>query len=85
MKSLGTTAVAGLNRSPTRAVRGAIAFNSSIHLPPTAGSLVVKPVMLPPGWAKLAAKPLPIGSDTTANTIGIVRVSRASALVTGVV
>ena len=85
MKNCGGAAVAGLNRSATRTVRGAISFNSSIHLPPTAGSLVVKPVMLPPGRARLAAKPLPIGSATTANTIGIVRVSRASAPVTGVV
>jgi hypothetical protein len=36
-----------------RAVRGAISFNSSIHLPPIAGSLPVKPVMLPPGCANL--------------------------------
>jgi hypothetical protein len=39
------------------------------------------------GWTqgRNAAKPLPIGSDTTANTIGIVRVSHASAAVTAVV
>jgi hypothetical protein len=48
----------------TRTVRGAISFNSPIHLPPTAGSLVVKPAMLPPGCARLTPKPLPIGSDT---------------------
>jgi aryl-alcohol dehydrogenase-like predicted oxidoreductase len=38
-------------------------------------STKVKPVMLPPGWARLAARPLPIGSDTVTNTIGIVCVS----------
>ena len=41
--------------------------------------------MLPPGCANFAAKPLPIGSDTDVNTMGIVRVSRARAPITGVV
>src|SRR5258706_12033358 len=81
------TAVAGLNSNPIRTVRGAISFNSSTHFPPSvpAGSLDMKPVMLPPGCAMFAAKPLPIGSDTPANTIGIVFVSRARAPITGVV
>src|SRR5262249_52547654 len=43
----------------------------------------MKPVMLPPGCARFAAKPLPIGSDTPANTIGIVFVKRARAWITG--
>src|SRR5690348_8675895 len=68
------TAVAGLNSKATRTVRGAISFNSCTHLPPTAGSLTVKPVMLPPGCERFAAKPAPIGSVTPANTMGIVRV-----------
>src|SRR6516164_7644966 len=85
MKNWIGTAVAGLNSKATRTVRGAISFNSSTHLPPTAGSLTVKPVMLPPGCARFAAKPLPIGSVTDANTIGIVFVSRARAAITGVV
>jgi hypothetical protein len=34
--------------------------------------LTMKPVMLPPGCARFAAKPLPIGSDTPVNTIEIV-------------
>jgi hypothetical protein len=44
----------------------------------------MKPVMLPPGFAKLVTNPLPIGSDA-ANTIGIVLVSPCSAAVAGVV
>ena len=36
----------------------------------------MKPVMLPPGQLRLATNLLPIGSDTTANTIGMVRVCR---------
>jgi hypothetical protein len=42
------------------------------------------PVVLPPGRAMLAAKPLPTGSDTPTNTIGMVPVSRSSAAVAGV-
>jgi hypothetical protein len=72
-----------LNSSATRSVRGAISFRSSIHLPPISGSTKVKPVRLPLGCARLVAKPLPIGSETTTNTIGMVLVSLASALVTG--
>ena len=43
------------------------------------------PVMLPPECAKLAAKPKPIGSATYTNTTGIIGVSWARALITGVV
>ena len=39
--------------------------------------------MLPPGSDKLLTKPLPIGSDTAANKIGIVRVSCCKAAVAG--
>ena len=38
---------------------------------------------LPPGRARLATKPAPIGSETVTNTIGIVRLSRCNAAVTG--
>jgi len=37
---------------------------------------LMKPVIFPPGRVKLATKPAPTGSETTTNTIGIVRVSR---------
>jgi hypothetical protein len=74
----------GLNSSAMRTVRGAISFNSPTHFPPNAESRAAKLVMLPPGCARLAAKPPPIGSARSANTIGIVCVSRARALTTGV-
>ena len=45
---------------------------------------IVNPVMLPSGRAMLATNPLPIGSDTDTNTIGIVRVACISAVTTGV-
>src|SRR6516164_9216227 len=61
-------AVAGLNSIATRAVRGAISLSSSSHLAAIVGSIVTKPVMFPPGCGKLATKPLPIGSATSAKT-----------------
>ena len=79
------TAVVGLNSKTTRAMGGEISFNNSTHLPAIAGSTALKPVILPPGWARLAPKPAPIGSATVTNTIGIVGVSWARALVTDVV
>jgi len=44
---------------------------------------IVNPVMFPSGRAMLATNPLPIGSDTDTNTIGIVRVTCISAVTTG--
>jgi hypothetical protein len=64
----------GLNSIATRAMRGAICLSSSSHLPAIVGSVKMKPVTLPPGRAKLATKPLPIGSATIAKTMGMVRV-----------
>ena len=40
--------------------------------------------MLPPGRAKLATKPVPTGSDTAANTIGMTAVACFAARVGGV-
>ena len=42
-------AVAGLNNIATRVTRGALSFSSSSHLPAMVGSMLVKPVTLPPG------------------------------------
>ena len=58
---------------------GEIALSISIHLPPIEAAKLVKPVALPLGRARLAVNPLPTGSETSVNTIGIVRVSRARA------
>ena len=44
--------------------RGAISLSSSSHLPAIVGSILMKPVTLPPGRGKLATKPLPTGSAT---------------------
>ena len=44
---------AGLNMATKRVTCGAISFNSSSHFPPMLVSKLVKPVVLPPGVAKL--------------------------------
>src|SRR5262245_39461646 len=46
--------------------------------------MVADPGYVSPGRAKLATKPLPIGSADAANTMGIVRVSWSSAATSGV-
>src|SRR5215469_13762286 len=67
-----------------REIRGAISRINESHLPITEASIFRKPVMLPPGCARLETNPLPTGSDTHANTVGIVRVSACNAAVAGV-
>src|SRR6266511_2514661 len=78
-------AVSGLNMIAARLRLGAISLSSSSHLPPIELSMLMKPVMLPPGRDRLATKPSPTGSDAAAMTTGIVRVIRCTAAVTGVV
>src|SRR5262245_41790110 len=68
----------------TRAREGETSLRNSSHLPPIDASRLTKPVMLPPGRARLATNPLPTGSETTTKTMGRVLASRATAAVTGV-
>jgi hypothetical protein len=68
----------------TRVRLGAISLSMVSHLPVTLGSYCITPVMLPPGRARLATKPEPIGSATAANTIGMSWLSRCSAATAGV-
>src|SRR6516164_5459379 len=63
---------------------GRISLSIASHLPVTLASYSITPVILPPGRGRLATKPEPIGSATRANTIGIVRLSRCNAAMTGV-
>src|SRR6516165_7070724 len=51
----------GLNRKPTRVISGATSLSNSTHFPVIEDSKFVNPVTFPPGWAKLATKPSPIG------------------------
>jgi hypothetical protein len=67
----------------TRFTLGAISVSSSSILAPIAASDVKKPVIFAPGRERAATNPSPTGSVTTTNTMGIVRVSRWSAAVTG--
>ncbi len=77
-------AVSGLNTRAIRVTRGAICFSASSHLPAIEGSKLVNPVMFPPGCAQLSTKPLETGSETSAKTIGILRVASLSAATLGV-
>jgi hypothetical protein len=73
--------VSGLNISPIRVSAGAMDLSSSPDFPITVKSIRVKPVMLPPGRARLATKPCATGSFTATNTSGIVEVARFIAAV----
>src|SRR5260370_1285510 len=59
----------------------ATSLSNCSHLAPIVVSKFVKPVILPPGAARLAANPLRIGSAILTNTTGTVRVSRWRAAV----
>ena len=71
----------GLATRAARARRGAISLSIASHLPVMLASYSSRPVRLPPGRARLATKPEPIGSETVTNTIGIARLSRCNAAV----
>src|SRR3974377_20598 len=73
----------GLNRKPTRVISGAVSLSNSTHFPVIDDSKLVNPVTFPPGCAKLATKPSPIGSDIDTNTIGMLRVSPRRVITTG--
>ena len=66
----------------TRESLGTISFKSSSCFPLISGERVAKPVMFPPGRARLATNPLPTGSGSCAMTIGIVEVASLTARVT---
>src|SRR6516165_3668742 len=67
-----------------RVTPGAISLSICSHFPIMGKSMNVKPVMFPPGRARLAMKPCPSGSMTPTKTIGMVRVSCFSATSTPV-
>src|SRR5262245_31193656 len=68
-----STGFAAFRTTATRVTRGAISLSSSSHFALKANSKFMKPVVLPPGRARLATKALPTGSLTFANTIGTER------------
>src|ERR1700689_4449449 len=72
----------GLYMSATRVAFDVRSRNNDKYFPVMVACRMVKPVMLPPGWAMLEAKPLPIGSETDTKTIGIDDVAFFSAATT---
>src|SRR5262249_49202183 len=62
----------GSRSTATRVTRGAISLSSSSHFPLMPYSNRRKPVVLPPGRAKLSTKSPLTGSMRLANTIGVV-------------
>ena len=59
----------------TRFTSGVISLSRSSNFAFRLNSNAVKPVLLPPGCARLATRPLPTGSIVNTNTIGMVRLA----------
>src|SRR6266404_4686732 len=77
--------VSGLNINPIRVAPGRASLRSSTRLPvsPSRPCIIDTPVMLPPGRARLAAKPAPTGSPVITTTgMVVVKVWRADRKVT---
>jgi hypothetical protein len=70
-----------LNMRPKRRRAGTSSRASWRRLPGRSASWVDRPVMLPPGRARLATKPLPTGSFERAKTMGMVEVTRFAAMI----
>jgi hypothetical protein len=64
---------------------GTVSLSSSRRLPLSSGARMLWPVMFPPECDKLATKPVPTGSPTYANTMGMLPVTAFTAAVAGVV
>ena len=65
-------------RTAARVTPGAVSLSSSNHFPPMLYSVLMKPVALPPGRARLSTNPAPTGSPAIGKTIGTVRVACSS-------
>ncbi len=68
----------------TRFIFGTISRSRARRLPAISGDWSERPVMLPPGLARLATRPLPTGSAAVAKTIGMTAVACLSAMTTEV-
>jgi hypothetical protein len=60
----GCPGFVGFERTATRIARGAATFKTSRFLPISSGVRRDSPVMLPPGRARVATRPLSTGSAT---------------------
>ncbi len=85
----GLERFAGLLRTATRSARGRASCNSSTYLSTRSSFWFDRPVVLPPGRARLVTSPLPSGSLVDTNTIGTVFVAccaaRTDAIVTTII
>lgn len=64
-------AKSGFHNTPSgRDNFGTISFSSYMRLAPSSGAIIDRPVMLPPGRARLLTKPSASGSDATGILIG---------------
>ena len=70
--------IAASRSTATRVTPGAISLEQLQPFRANAVFIRVKPVVLPPGRAKLSTKPAPTGSGMPTNTIGTVRVACSS-------
>ena len=67
-----TAGFVGFEMTMMRESLGTLSFSNSNLFPASSGAPVVKPVMLPPGRARLSTSPLATGSLIAKKTIGIV-------------
>ena len=74
------TGLAGFVRTPTRLAPGTASVSSASRLEPSWGEMIEKPVMFPPGRARLATRPRPTGSLVTPITIGTLSVAFLAAI-----
>ena len=69
--SSAALAIPTLAKIANRRRPGTTSCNSSTRLPAASVNWFDRPVMLPPGRARLSTTPMPTGSATAANTIGM--------------
>src|SRR6266446_6424690 len=73
----------GTQRKATRATLGKASLSSSNRLPSRSAVMRLRPVIFPPGRARLETSPPPTGSPKEANTMGIVGLAFLAAKIPG--
>ena len=73
------SASAGFQRTATRVIPGTVSLSNSSRFALSSGVMPLMPVMLPPGRARLATNPSPMGSESSAMIMGMVLVARFAA------
>lgn len=83
MEAWAFTKLVGLMSRPKTVAVGTTSCSSSNRFGFTSALSDVAPVMLPPGWLRLATRPRATGSAPISNTIGIVDVAALAASAPG--